>query len=264
MMSGMIYKYEKRTKHTGVGAVEKHVAYCPVCKVFVEPKEWRSSRRGTHGVVYFEHEHPLAFITLYRSSLGHASASFEGKIPVEIKKVVIYLWVWERVWYEDVLETIKDPQKLNEVLEELRELEKPVSPPPALEPNVRLFVQTRRRLSSDVFVKFWDENTQSVFEMPDCTDVKLLSAVRAAVANLEDRFKVPAQFSDSDYCLPRYYLIKAYYDGEKACIIDIVNIRRDDGKPGRWSYRRGYWVPLATERILDAIEFAIAREPVTP
>jgi hypothetical protein len=259
MMDEMIYKYEKKTKHTGVGAVEKHIAYCPVCRAFVEPVEWRISKGGTHGTVWFEHEHPLSFISFYRSSLGHASVEFEGKIPEEIKKVAMYLWVWERVYYEDVLETIKDPQKLNEVLEEIRELEKPAPPLPPLDVNVKLLVQTRRRLSSEIFVKVWDENMQSIFEMPDCTDAKLLVAIRDAVARLEDRFKVPIRFSSGDYCLPRYYLIETHFDREKACIVDIFNIRRDGRRPGRWSYRKGYWVPLVVERILDAIEIAIRR-----
>ena len=257
MMDEMVYK--KRTKHTGVGAIETHIAYCPTCKTFIEPTEWRVSRGGTHGIVCFEHEHPLSFISFYRSSLGHASVEFEGKIPEEIKKVAMYLWVWERVYYEDVLETIKDPQKLGAALEEIRELEKPAPPPPPLDVNVKLLVQTRRRLSSDIFVKVWDENMQSIFEMPDCTDTKLLTAVHDAVSRLEDRFKVPARFSSGDYCLPRYFLIATHYDGSRAHVIDIVNIRRDGRVAGKWSYRKGYWVPLAVERILDAIEVAIQR-----
>jgi hypothetical protein len=254
----MVYKYEKREKHTGVGAIEKHIAYCSICKTFVEPAEWRLSKGGTHGTVWFVHEHPLSFINFFRSSLGHASAVFEGEIPAEIRKAVTYLWVWERWGYEDVLETIKDPRKLSDVLEEIRGLEKPAPPPPPLEPNVRLLVQTRRRLLGDVFVKLWDENTQSIFEMPDCADVKLLTAIHAAVSKLEDRFNVPPQFAGGDYCLPRYFLISAHFDGESAQIIDIVNVRRDK-TVGKWSYRKGYWVPLAAERILDAIDFVIRR-----
>lgn len=259
MMDEMVYKYEKRTKHTGVGAVEKHIAYCPVCRAFVEPVEWRISKGGTHGTVWFEHEHPLSFISLYRSSLSHASVGFEGEIPEEIKKVTIYLWVWERESYEDVLETITDPQKLGATLEEIRELEKPASPSPPLDVNVKLLVQTRRRLSSEIFVKVWDENIQSIFEMPDCTDTKLLTAVYDAVSRLEDRFKAPLSWSSGDYCLPRYFLIAAYFNGKDAYIVDIVNIRRDGRVAGKWSYRKGYWVPLAVERILDAIEIAIRR-----
>jgi len=255
------YRYEKRGKHTGVGAVEKHIAYCPTCKTFVEPVDWRSSKGGTHSTVWFEHEHPLSFITLYHSSLGHSSVRFEGEIPEDVKKAVVYLWVWGREDFECVVEIIRNPQKLSEVLEEIKQLERPAPPPPQVEPNLKLVVQTKRGRSAvwGTFVKVWDERATSIFDMPDCTDVKLLSAIYDAVSKLEDRFSVPVEFSGGDYCLPRYYLIEAYYDGETARIIDIVNIRRGDGKPGRWSYRRGYWVPLATERILDAIGFAAAR-----
>jgi hypothetical protein len=260
MMNGTVYRYKRRTKHTGVGAIEEPIAYCPVCKMFVEPKDWRTSRGGTHGVVWFEHQHPLSFIVLRRSSLSHASCSFEGEIPKEIKKVTIYLWVWERVRYDDIQETIRDPQKLEKVLEEIKNLEKPTPPPPPIEANVKLLVQTRRRLASDAFVKLWDENIQSIFEMPDCTDAKLLAAVYDAVSALEDRFKVPLSWSSGDYCLPRYFLITTHFDGKDARIIDVVNIRRDGRQPGSWSYRRGYWVPLATERILDAIETIMRRK----
>jgi hypothetical protein len=250
------YRYEKREKHTTIGAVERHIAYCPTCKNFVEPVNWRLSRGGTHSTVWFEHEHPLSFITLYHSSLGHSAVNFEGEIPETIKKAVVYLWVWERLRYEDVEEIIKDPQKLSEVLEEIEQLEKPAPPPPQhLEPNTKLIVQTRRGRSIlfSTFVKIWDDRAPSIFDMPDCTDAKLLSAVYAAVSELPDRLKVPLEFSSGDYCVPRYFLITAFFDGEKAHIIDIVNIHHD-GTPGSWSYRRGYWAPLIIDKILYALK----------
>ncbi|MCC6005132.1 MAG: hypothetical protein LM590_12420 [Thermofilum sp.] len=252
------YRYEKREKHTGIGAVEKHIAYCPTCKTFAEPVDWRSSRRGTHSTVWFEHEHPLSFITLRHSSLGHSSVYFEGEIPETIRKAVVYLWVWERLFYEDVEEIIKDPQKLNEVLEEIKQLERPAPPPPSLEPNVRLVVQTPRGYG-DTFVKTWDDRAPSIFDMPDCEDEALLRAVYGAVTKLEDRFKVPVEFSSGDYCLPRYFSLTVFFDGEKAYIVDIVNIRRSDGKPGRWSYRQGYWAPLVIDGVLYALDEALRK-----
>jgi hypothetical protein len=252
----MAHRYEKREKHTGVGSIVKHIAYCPTCGSFVEPKEWRTSRRGTHATVLFVHEHPLSFVSLYRSSLGHASVSFEGEVPEEVKKAALYLWVWERLPYEDVEEIIKDPRKLKEVLEEVKKLRRPAPPPPPLEPNVKLLVQTQRGYG-DVFAKIWKEGAESIFDMPDCTDAKLLAAVRDALSNLEDRFNVPPQFSSGDYCLPRYFLISAHFDGERAQIIDIINVRRDGKLVGKWSYRKGYWTPLATERILDALDIVL-------
>jgi hypothetical protein len=98
----MAHRYEKREKHTGVGGIVKHLAYCPICNAVVEPKERRTSRRGTHSTVWFEHEHPLSFISLFHSSRGHSSVSFEGEVPEEVKKAVVYLWVWERCDVEDV------------------------------------------------------------------------------------------------------------------------------------------------------------------
>ena len=259
-MSARAFRYEKREKHTGVGSIVKHIAYCPTCNAVVAPKEWRTSRRGTHSTVFFEHEHPLSFISLFHSSLGHSSVSFEAQVPDEIKRAIVYLWVWERCDVEEVEEIIKDPQKkLKAVLEEMRELARPAPPPPPVEPNTKLLVQTRRRLSSTVFVKFFSAHAESVFDMPDCTDAKLLAAVRDAVEKLEDRFKVPLRFSGGDYCLPRYFLIAAHYDREsaRAQVIDIANVR---GKAvGSWSYRRGYWAPLARERILDALDVALRR-----
>ena len=249
------YRYEKREKHTGVGSIERHIAYCPVCKTLLLPCDYRFSRRGTHSVAFFEHEHPLSFIYLFRSSRGHFSVHFEGEVPAEVKKAVVYLWVWERLSYEEIKEIIEDPQKLGEVLEEIRQLEKPAPPPPRLEPNIKLLVQTKRgrAILFSTFVKVWDDRAPSIFDMPDCIDAKLLSAVYAAVSELPDRLKVPVEFSSGDYCVPRYFLITAFFDGEKAYIIDIVNIR--DGKVlGEWSYRKGYWAPLVTDKILHALK----------
>jgi hypothetical protein len=256
----MAHRYEKREKHTGVGSIVKHIAYCPICNAIVEPKERRTSRRGTHSTIWFEHEHPLSFITLLHSSLGHSSVSFEAQVPDEIKRAVVYLWVWERCDVEDVEEIIKDPHARARALEEMRERARPAPPPPPVEPNTKLLVQTRRRLSSTVFVKFFDARAESVFDMPDCTDAELLASVRDAVAKLEDRFKVPLRFSSGDYCLPRYFLIAAHYDREsaRAHVIDIANVRRDK-TAGSWSYRRGYWAPLARERILDALDVVLRR-----
>ena len=235
------------------GKRERYLAYCPTCKTLYDADFIR--REGKYYVSKFIHPHPLVFIKLSASNSGHSCISYEGDVPEDVKKVANYLWVWQGKSDMEILDIVNDHEKFLKTLREIEELEKATPPPTMREPNIKLLIKTQRTSLLNIAVKKGDNmDLQS-----DCRDVRLLDAVIKALSGLPQRFKVPEAYANSDYSIPRYYVISAYYDAERnqAEIIDIYNINRLTGLPGKWSYRSGYWAPIITKDIIKTLKLYI-------
>ncbi len=101
-------------RETRMGGITFHVAVCPVCQAVVEPYSKEISRGGTHGVVRYSHEHPLAFITLTQSNVSY-NRYFSLQLPPEapenlrvILEAVGKRWTSQKIHFScDVAEVIE-------------------------------------------------------------------------------------------------------------------------------------------------------------
>ncbi|RLG84701.1 MAG: hypothetical protein DRO39_07250 [Thermoprotei archaeon] len=92
--------------------------------------------------------------------------------------------------------------------------------------------------------KIYDPIRETLDDMPDCDHN--LNEIINMLQQLPVRVALPKHFSVLS--LPRYYLI--VIDNDR--IVDVIGIRRNK-TPTKWSYRLGYWHPIITRHIIDAI-----------
>jgi hypothetical protein len=65
-MTGQIL--ELYWRETGMGGITDHVVVCPTCRSIIPPYSRTSSSRGTHGVAFYDHPHPVAVLSLMQSN----------------------------------------------------------------------------------------------------------------------------------------------------------------------------------------------------
>jgi len=76
--------------------------------------------------------------------------------------------------------------------------------------------------------------------------IRFINRVKEMVLKLPVRISLPDPCTDLSF--PRYYAIFT----KKDAIEDVVGVR-SDLSPTKWSYRFGYWHPIAQHKIARAI-----------
>jgi len=69
------------------------IALCLRCKKLVKPVRSELSKTGAHGMLYFAHRHPLAFVVLEQTNSGKRSVHFVGEVPEDLVWKVRIAWV---------------------------------------------------------------------------------------------------------------------------------------------------------------------------
>jgi len=111
--------------------------------------------------------------------------------------------------------------------------------------EMQIIINTWITKSTPWICKIYDPIRETLDDMPECSPDDMNKVVDK-LRQLPVRVALPKHFSVLS--LPRYYLI--VIDNDK--IVDIIGIRRNK-TPTKWSYRLGYWHPIITRHIIDAI-----------
>jgi hypothetical protein len=229
------------------GENEVYYAYCPVCKAVYSglPEE----RRGDFYIYSFMDTHQLSFFKLEKTT---RCIVFEGEIPEDVKKAVVYIWSLQGKSFLDIPEVLNKQEKFEETLREMKELGKATPPPtPRAEPNLFLLVKTQRTPASSIAVEKYNDG-----ELEECRDILLLDAVMKALSELPQHIKLPDDFFDCKSPIPRRYMISAYYDANRkeAEVIDVQSWSVKKRRPGKWSYRNGYWAPIVQKEVIGTLK----------
>jgi len=87
------------------------IAICLTCGKIIEPVRREFSRTTAHGTFYYEHEHPLEFITLVQSNSGKRYAEYRRELPLELRGKVAGAWLRGKNIHEIehiITETLKE------------------------------------------------------------------------------------------------------------------------------------------------------------
>ena len=88
------------------------VAICTTCKRVVEPINIELSKTGSHGRLYYVHEHPLTFIVLEQSNSGKRRVRWVNGYMKILNEVVEYAWIINGQSIKEVVEIIDTSVKV--------------------------------------------------------------------------------------------------------------------------------------------------------
>jgi len=94
----------RRTHKTG--AITWPVAICLECMRVIVARRIESSRTGSHGKMFFAHEHPLVFAVLEQSNSGKRTVRFIGELPENFKEDIVELWTLYEMTPEEAMDYI--------------------------------------------------------------------------------------------------------------------------------------------------------------
>ncbi|MCI4409490.1 MAG: hypothetical protein JHC26_10400 [Thermofilum sp.] len=229
------------------GKNEVYYAYCPVCKAVYSG--FHEGNQGDYYIHTFMDTHKLSFFKLNNRN---RCIEFEGEFPEDVKRTIIYIWSLLGNSDMYIFETINVKEKFEETLREMERLEKATPPPPPrAKPNLFLLFKTQRTPASIISVEKYKDG-----ELEECRDIFILDAVLRALSELPQHIKLPEDFWNCKRPIPRRYMLAIHYDASEneAEIIDIQSWSVKKRRPGKWSYRNGYWAPVIHREVIETLK----------